>query len=294
MFYNFLTDRILISLTGNDVAKFLQGVITNDINKVSDDTAIYSCILTPQGRYLYDFFILKDNNVYIIDCLKSQTDGLLQKLQMYKLRSDVTIATLPDYNVYGLRDVHSSYGFSKELGCKGKIENYIVYNDPRSIYMPGRIYLPIGEFEDFAARHHLVKDAVCYDEIRIRTGVAEGDKDLIQNKSFPLEYGFEQLNAIDFDKGCYVGQEVTTRTKRQGVIRKNIFFVTSNVKLPTLGTDITINGVKIGTMCSSYNDIGLALIKTEDYENVCLLYQDAIPQAGEAKLKLSVLKGIMS
>lgn len=269
-FYNLLTDRAIITIKGIDRFKFLQSIITNDINKIIEQKIIYSLLLNPQGRYFSDFFIIAVEDYFLIDCHTNRINELIIKLNKYKLRSKVEIIdTQEEYQI---------------ISVIGKIEynsfsSLSYYPDPRNLNMGHRIIINKNQLNDFISKNDLTDQNYNYDELRINHYIPEGEKDLISDKSYPLEYKIEKLGAIDFNKGCYIGQELTARTTYLGVIRKELYYITSKEFLPQNGTNITIGDQKIGRLNSTYKNIGLALIRTEDYlanTNQLIKAQDVI------------------
>jgi len=194
-----LSDRKLIEITGADAKKFLQSLITNDINKLSNENSIFACLLTPQGKFLFDFFIYEINSKIIIDIINKFFEQFIKKLNLYKLHSDVEIIVINGNILFS----------NKPIDCDN------IFRDPRTSKEFYRII-------DFNFEQSADDNLDLYHKIRIENMLIEGAYDLIQEKSFILHYGYHNLNAIDFDKGCYVGQEVTTRSFRRGVIRKKI------------------------------------------------------------------------
>ncbi len=237
-----LKDRAVIKISGEDKDNFLQGLITNNIEKLKNEKAIYACILTPQGKYLHDFFVINSGNHYLIDCNSERISDLKKKLVMYKLRSKVEI-TDSDYSVTASTDSESEISFL----------------DPRDKRMGYRniVVKPADKDDSYNE----------YEEKRIRLSIPDSTKDLIQDKSFPLQNNMEELNAVDFNKGCYVGQEVTARTKYRGVIRKKLYAVESNEILPEAGSPVTLDNRQIGEMRSSLKNIGIAQLEIEEVEN---------------------------
>lgn len=249
--YSHLHDRFIIAISGEDSRSFLQGIISNDIYKVTATDAIYALILTPQGKYLHDLFIIEHEGKLLLDVAAGRMPELLRKLAMYKLRSKVIITDESEhYAVIASQDELSSF------------PQAISYIDPRSELMGVRAIIA----KDALEHSGFPQDNAAYDIRRINASVAEGEKDLMPEKSFPLEYGMEVLHAVDFKKGCYVGQEVTARTKYRGVVRKGIYRVTGNSELPAIGAEIMANGKKLGVMCSHVEQEGLALLRREEYE----------------------------
>ncbi len=254
-----LKDRSLLEIQGADRKKFLQSLITNDINKLAADSLIYSALLNPQGRFLYDFFIFEIDDKIYIDCHEARAQEIFKKLSFYKLRSSVEIKIVSDFKVAQI-----ILGNNAEL-----TKNDHVYQDPRHKEMGFRIYCK--DLEHFAAQNQLMIAASQnnYHLKRILLKIAEGQYDLIYDKSFILEYDFDNLNAIDYKKGCYVGQEVTARTHYRGQIRKKLFHIQiDSLDKIDKGTEINCQEKASGLVLSSIFSEGklnaLALVKIGD------------------------------
>jgi folate-binding protein YgfZ len=255
-----LKDRSLLEIQGADRKKFLQSLITNDINKLAADSLIYSALLNPQGRFLYDFFIFEIDDKIYIDCHEARVEEIFKKLSFYKLRSLVEIKIVSDFKVAQIM-----------LGnhpCELTKDDH-VYQDPRHKEMGLRIYCK--NLEHFAAQNQLMIAASqnYYHLKRILLKIAEGQYDLIYDKSFILEYDFDNLNAIDYKKGCYVGQEVTARTHYRGQIRKKLFHIQiDSLDKIEKGVEINCQEKVVGLVLSSIFSEGklnaLALFKIGD------------------------------
>jgi folate-binding protein YgfZ len=235
-----LQDRLLIEIEGLDRKKFLQGLITNDVNKATQKNLIYCAMLSASGRFLYDFFIFEIAEKLILDCLALRRDEILQKLNFYKLRSQVTLKKNDDLQVCS--------NFSQGQFC-----------DPRHPNLGFRSYIKSDSKQSMEA----------YNFKRITLKIPESEQDLTYDKSFILEFGFDDLNAIDYQKGCYVGQELTARTHYRGEIRKKLFHVKLDSKNPPeKNSEITCEGKSAGIFLSSvFHESqlhALALIKITD------------------------------
>ena len=267
-----LDDRIIIEIIGTDSKDFLQPLITNNIDLVSSKKSIYAALLSPQGKYIFDFFIFENsiNGHLSIDCAKNRCAELLEKLNIYKLRYKI------NFNINNNISIFSIYGTDyselelnlKEVSLEGSTEknnNNTILVDPRNKKLGLRIYSDLSSpIEGFNKIPDGEKSDLDY--IRIALSVPNPDLDLEIEKSFLIENNFEFINAIDFKKGCYVGQENTARQKYRGTAKKKLFLIR------VIGNDI-INGTKIyynervvGTMRSSCKGIGLATIRTNFYE----------------------------
>lgn len=215
-----LTDRAIIEISGSDRKKLLQGLITNNVEKASSNL-IYSAMLNSQGRFLYDFFIFEIDEKLMIDCALDRRDEIIKKLNFYKLRSQVEIKKNDDLKIFYNQE---NKGFA----------------DPRNPKLGSRFY----QKDLFAEK------STAYHFNRISLKIPESDHDLTYEKSFILEFGFDDLNAIDYNKGCYVGQELTARTHYRGEIRKKLF----HVKLDTIiekNSEIYCEGKSVGIILSS-------------------------------------------
>ena len=267
-----LDDRIIIEIIGADTKKFLQPLITNNIDLVSSKKSIYAALLSPQGKYIFDFFIFENsiNGHLSIDCAKNRCAELLEKLNIYKLRYKINFNINNNISIFGIYGIdYSELKLNlKEVSLEGsteKINNNIILVDPRNKKLGLRIYSDLSSpIEGFNKIPDGEKSDLDY--IRIELSVPNPDLDLEIEKSFLIENNFEFINAIDFKKGCYVGQENTARQKYRGTAKKKLFLIR------IIGNDI-INGTKIyynervvGTMRSSCKDIGLATIRTDFYE----------------------------
>lgn len=244
-FQTHLKNRTVISITGADAPEFLQGLITNDIHKVSDDQAIYSCFLTPQGKFLFDFLIVPTEGGYLLDVEAGRHKEFIMRLTIYKLRSDVVITDLSDqYDIYAVWGDAPAGGFvdprHEKLG--------------RRVIMSKGDDLPSGEASDFNE----------YDMHRLCLGVPDGSRDLIPERSAMLESNMDVLNALDWDKGCYMGQELTARTHYRGLVKKRLVTFSYQGTAPDFGAIITYNDVKIGDVRSTCSGVGLALVKIEE------------------------------
>jgi len=262
--------RAVVAVKGEDAQKFLQGLITNDINKVTSTSAIYTCLLTPQGKFLYDFFICEFDGSLTLDCNLLSAEDLIKRLSMYKLRSKVELVDLTaDYDVHVLLgdNSFSTLNLKNEAGTATTLEAGVAYTDPRTSNMFIRTILKKDKAENFLKENGFGPGKLeDYDQLRIDNLVADGDNDLEKDKAFPLQYRMEELNAIDFKKGCYVGQEVTARSKYRGVVRKSTFRVKASSTLPEAGTAIMLDGKQIGELRSHVGDVGIALLDIETAE----------------------------
>jgi folate-binding protein YgfZ len=259
-------DRALIRIDGPDVRPFMQGIVSNDVNKVSPARAIYAALLTPQGKYLHDFFIAELGGALVIDCEAARRDDLLRRLSRFKLRSKVSLALGPEgfavALVYG-PGATSHLGLQVERGSAKALAGGVVFTDPRLPEIGARgIFLA-------AAREALASLGIApgkreeYEARRLELGLPDGSRDLEIEKSILLENGFDELAGVDWDKGCYMGQELTARTHYRALIKKRLVPVRVDGPVPAPGTPVMAGGSEVGVMRSSHGGAGLALLKVE-------------------------------
>ncbi len=264
-----LQDRAIIEIKGKDAKKFLQGLISNDINNVSPSKLLYAAMLNAQGRFLYDIFIFEKDGILFVDCLKSRRDEIMKKLTFYKLKADVVLKKNDELQVFSyFSDKNDNEDLDKNLA------NAMIFEDARNKNMGKRIYVAQKIDENL-----LEKDDKKYHFRRISLKIAESEYDLTYEKSIILEFGFDELSAIDYQKGCYVGQELTARTHHLGQVRKKLFHVEiDNLEQIEKNCEIYCEGKNIGIILSSvkFGDklSALALLKTEnetqDSNNLCV------------------------
>lgn len=265
IYYTSLPNRRLLKLAGEDAASFLQGLVTNDISRLAEGQMLYAAMLSPQGKFLHDFFVALWKGGYWIDCDASRIENLLQRLMLYRLRSKVTI----EHAANGM-GVGALWGGTLPAGGAQEL---LLAADPRLSVMGARM---IGGTEDMAgwcaaqAAQGLVESRPeAYEEWRIRHGVPDGAQDMVVDRSLIMEFGFEQLHGVDFKKGCYVGQEVTARTKFRSHLKKCLHCVQADANaMPPAGTEIRCGDMSVGEMCSSSGASGLALLRTEEFDKV--------------------------
>lgn len=252
-------DRALISLAGADRTSFLQGIVSNDVTKATAERAVYAAFLTPQGKYLHDIFIAAQYERLLIDCEAGRRADLLRRLSMYKLRAKVMLA---EENVLAV-GLHfgpgalEGLGLPAEAGRSRAAGDGVVFVDPRLAALGARAILPPAEMPAESG------GAGDYDRLRLSLGVPDGSRDLPVEKAILLENGFDELNAIDWDKGCYMGQELTARTRYRGLVRKRLLPVAIEGEAPAPGTALLQNDKEMGEMRSAAGDLGLALIRLE-------------------------------
>ncbi len=265
--YIVLEDRGLLAVGGAEARAFLQGLISNDIDKVSAKRAIYATLLTPQGKFLHDFFIAGHGGALVFDCEAPRLADLERRLLFYRLRAEVTIEDVTGgFLVAALTGdgAAQALGLGEAEGAAAAFAGGTAYTDPRLRAMGARAVLPReGAAAALEAAGFAPAPAGDYDRLRLAHALPDGSRDIPVDKGFLLENGIDDLAGVDFDKGCYVGQELTTRTKHRAKVRKRLFRVDIDGPLPAPGTPIMLGEKEAGTMRSGLDGVGLALLRTE-------------------------------
>lgn len=255
--YIALKDRAVLAISGPDARSYLQALISNDVDKVSQTRGIYAALLTPQGKFLHDFFVIALNDILLFDCEASRIEDLQRRLTFYRLRADAKIENKSDdLTVYAL------IGDGKIDA--GAFAGGVIFDDPRIESIGARAILPhdggAAALEDAGLSPALPED---YDRLRLRHGLPDGSRDIVVEKGFLLENGLDDLNGVDFEKGCYIGQELTARTKHRATIRKRLLRVDIDGPLPPPGAPVMFGDKKAGEMRSGRGDLGLAMLRLE-------------------------------
>ena len=221
-----LEDRAILYINGDDAKEFLQNLISNDINKVNDDNSCFASLLTPQGKFLFEFIIVKHKSGYFIDCEKSQANDLFKQLSIYKLRSKVEILNLSNEFVIAVLDSEKFLSFDNAkdvLGHTVKYREDPIVLDPRHKELGARLIINLEKLYLSLKKLGLKSaDPINYYKISHQLGIVPKDLNKLQNKLFGIECNFEELNGLDFKKGCYVGQENTARIKLKNKLSKRL------------------------------------------------------------------------
>lgn len=251
-----LPDRGVVTVTGEDAEKLLQGVITNDMGLLAKAPAIHAGVLNPQGKILYEFFVVKTADGFCLETAREHTAGLADRLLRYRLRAKADIV-----------DASSNYAVAAAWGGPyaphGRGKQPICFPDPRLPAMGYRELMTIGS--DWALAGEDADSATLddYHAHRIGLGVPEGGKDYALGDAYPHEALFDQLNGVSFAKGCFVGQEVVARMEHRGTARKRVVPLVAAGALPEPGTAVTAGGVEIGRLGSVAGGRGLALLRLD-------------------------------
>lgn len=267
-----LPERGIISVTGPDSRDFLQGLISNDISEVTPEKTIYAALLTPQGKYLFDFFISQSGDKLLMDCEKSRIGDLMKRLRIYKLRANAELADESEhFSVHALWGDGASQA-SALANVPGtatvSASGDIYYVDPRLAEAGVRAILATSEADkQITALDATIATPSNYDLHRLALGLPDASRDLVIDKSILLESGFDELNGVNWNKGCYMGQELTARTKYRGLIKKRLVPVTIDGDAPPPGSAILSGEKNVGEMRSSNANLGLALLRLTTLED---------------------------
>ena len=221
-----LEDRAILYINGKDAKDFLQNLISNDINKVTDNSSCFASLLTPQGKFLFEFLVVKHKLGYFIDCEKTQSDEIFKQLKLYKIRSKVEILNLSNEFVV------ANFGYEKYLSMEGskdfpgftfKYREDPIILDPRNKNLGARLIINLEKLYLSLKKLGLKNEKIDnYYTQSHRLGIVPKDLNKLQNKLFGIECNYEELNGIDFKKGCYVGQENTARIKLKNKLSKRL------------------------------------------------------------------------
>ncbi|GER07505.1 glycine cleavage system protein T [Iodidimonas muriae] len=264
-----LHNRAVLSITGPDSRDFLQGILTNTIFAVGPDRALYAALLTPQGKMLFDFFITAHQDALLFDCESSRKTDLIRRLMMYRLRAKAEITDRSDdFSLWAIprteRD-DSVFGDLAKAGAAKAFEDGVLYCDPRDQGMGWRAILPQKAtiFTDQGMEP--------YESLRLSRGMTDGSRDFVPEKTLALEANLDVFNGVDFSKGCYVGQELTARTKHRGKVRKRLVPIEIDGDAPQSGTAIEQDGKTVGDIRSSHKNAAIALLRMEALEGPALM-----------------------
>ena len=249
-----LEDRAVIRVGGEDATSFLQGLLTNDVERLGPSEARYAALLTPQGKILFDMIVVRapgEEPSYLIDCAAAQAADLAKRLGFYKLRAKVAIANESDD-----RAVVAFWG-SEPPG----VDDGVLYADPRDPRLGWRAILPRPTAAALGSEH--VNE---YEGLRIAVGAPKGGLDFAYGDTFPHDANLDLLHGVDFDKGCYVGQEVVSRMKHRGTARKRIARVKLSGPSPAPGTPVLDRELAVGALGSSSGREALALLRLDRAE----------------------------
>ena len=239
-----LPNRAVIEVSGKDRVSFLQGLVSNDVAEAAPGRAVWAALLTPQGKWLADFFILADGARLLLDCEAGQAAMLTQRLTRFRLRAEVAVQPVP-------LQVYASWG-------RAAPETGIAAPDPRTPDAGWRVLSDVPLPTDAT-----VED---WDRHRLALGLPDGSRDMEVEKTTLLEAGFDELHGVSWTKGCYMGQELTARTKYRGLLKRRLVPVRIDGPVPPPGTPVLRAGVEVGAMRSAVAGLGLVLLRLDAIE----------------------------
>ncbi len=245
-----LEERAIIYVNGEDASDFLQNLISNDMNKVTDHSSCFASLLTPQGKFLFEFLVVKHKSGYFLDCEKSQSEEIFKQLNFYKIRSKVEILNLSNEFVvasFGYEKYLSMEGSKDILGFTFKYREDPIILDPRNKYLGARLIINLEKLYLSLKKLGLKDDKVKnYYNQSHKLGIVPKNLNKLKNKLFGIECNYEELNGIDFKKGCYIGQENTARIKLKNKLSKRLFPIQVIKGKISENEKIINNGVEIG------------------------------------------------
>ena len=280
--------RGLLRVGGADRIEFLQGIVSNDVTRASADQALWAAFLTPQGKFLHEFFMAAEGDSLLLDCEAARSADLARRLKLYKLRSQVTVEDASEALLVAAligEGALERLGLPEKAGAAVPFAGGLAFVDPRLPRLGARAFLPReSAAEALAGAGFEAGTQTDYDLLRIAAGAPDGSRDLEIERSILLENGFEELHGVDWDKGCFMGQELTARTKYRALIKKRLLPVEIAGPLPERGTAITRDGKAAGVLHSVVaadgKALGLALLRLD-----ALGERDQTPlMAGEAEI----------
>ncbi|MEO0961247.1 MAG: folate-binding protein [Pseudomonadota bacterium] len=273
-----LDDRAVLRAAGADMYELLQRLVTGNLDQVTSGNGVYSLLLTPQGKFLFDFFMVSDpsnEGAMLIDCAKTRVADLQRRLTMYKLRAD---AAFDDVSTEFQVIAHWGDGASP-------IDGGGCYPDPRDQRLGYRCIAPVSDVSAVMDKSQTTAaSAEDYRAFCVSLGVPDGALDIGADKDFPIESNLDLLNGIDFHKGCFVGQEVASRTHRKGKARKRLVVAALEGDAPEPGSDVLIGEAKVGSIAGSAGGNALAQVFTDRVAKA----QSLTAQAGDSQLTLKV------
>jgi folate-binding protein YgfZ len=267
--FSLLPHRGVLSVGGPDRVAFLQGLVSNDTTKVAPGSAIWAALLTPQGRFLNEMFVADGGDeTLLLETERERSPALAKKLSLYKLRSKVTVQ---DRSV--AMEVAAAFGAPP--ASLPAIPDVVAFADPRLPELGYRLLAAAGTLKDaLTAQGATQAPHEAYDALRLRLGVPDGSRDLPIEKALLLENGFDELHGVDWNKGCYMGQELTARTKYRALIRKRLLPVDIEGDVPAPGTTVHMDGKEVGELRSGAGNRALALLQLDAVRSGAALSAD--------------------
>ncbi len=256
-----LPHRCLFLVSGADPRTFLQGLVSADLTR--EDCALWGAFLTPQGRFLHEFFLAEDAAGLVLETDRDGRDAFIQRLKRYDLRRQIDIAPIDGRTVFALFGAGAAEAvcFPEQPGLVKRLGQGLAFTDPRRAEVGLRCWMPeattletLGFEEAFLGE---------WDDVRIRQGLPDGYRDLVPDQTLLLEAGFDELGGVDWNKGCFLGQEVTARSKYRGHVKQRLMPVAFTGPAPAFGTPIVLGDAAVGEMRSHSGSVGLAVIRLD-------------------------------
>jgi folate-binding protein YgfZ len=266
---SYLSDRGIVRVGGAEARAFLQGLVTGNVVTLGGDEARWAALLTPQGKILFDFLMTATPDGILLDVKREKIPELVKRLSMYKLRAKVEIADASD--AFG---VVALFGGVVAEGAQ----------DSRHPDMGARLVAPAANIPALMLTFGGDEGLAAYDAHRIALGVPEGGVDFVYGDAFPHEADMDQLNGVDFKKGCFVGQEVVARMQYRGLTRNRVTKVFLEGVAPTPGAAVMAGDIRVGMMGSSAGARGLALLRLDRAEEAAQAGKTLV--TGETRLRL--------
>lgn len=256
-----LADRAVIAIEGEEARRFLQAILTQDVGRLSPERALYAALLTPQGKFLFDMILAEFGGAILVDCAAARSAELLRRLMLYRLRAKATLTDRSaDFAIWAILGDAPSLP-SARGGC-APYAGGVAVCDPRSAEMGWRAILPAGTAPPFPEG-----DREAYEAARIALGLPDGERDLEAERTLALEANLDLLGAVDFSKGCYIGQEITARTKYRGKVRRRLFPVHVESGELAAGQAVTAGGTAIGDIRSARGKRAIAMLRLDEIES---------------------------
>ena len=274
MYYYKFKKKTIICIEGKDAISFLQGIITNNTNKLKENRVIYSTLLSPQGKLLHDFFLFKRMKRIYLDTSRYNIKRLEEKLNLYKLNKDVSInqEKIHSYFMFFGASINKIFNLKKKLGQYKELGSIKIFNDPRNANLGLRIICnnkkDTEKINQIIKNKKIILSSQEFEKNRIMNCIPDIEKDNLYNKAYLLQYNYENLNSICWRKGCFVGQEVTIKMKNKGVLKKKLFVVKSLKKNLSSPEEIKYKNQFIGTTTSHFKNIALALVHLDKIKNI--------------------------
>lgn len=274
-----LDNRAVLRLEGPEVRGFLQGLVTNDVERLDPGHSLHAALLSPQGKFLFEFLLWPDGEAILLEGEAERREELMRRLMLYRLRARVAIE--PDPRVVLAvpgEDGLDRLGLPQEPGACRREGEALLSVDPRLAGLGARVILPAAGVEAFLAGHALAEDPAAWDRQRLRLGVPDGSRDMTVDRSTALEGSMDALRGVAFDKGCFVGQEVTARTKHRGLLKRRLVPVRVEGALPGPGTRVLAGEREAGEIRSGHGDRALCLLRLD------MLASDVPLKAGDSTI----------